>query len=59
MAALITEAVAVLTLAWLGRGVQKLTGENLKVIWAEFSTFKLGHFVMYAMAWYIQKHALA
>jgi hypothetical protein len=56
MAALITEAVAVLTLAWLGWGARKLTGENLKVVWAELSTLS---FVMYAMAWYIQKHALA
>jgi len=84
-------------------GVRKLTGENLKAVWAEFSTlshavslcmqlhdmpkprlensaqvgsekangrepksclgrvfnFKLGHFVLYAIAQHIQKHALA
>jgi hypothetical protein len=26
------------------RGVQTLTGENVKVVWAKFFNFKLGHF---------------
>ncbi len=39
----------------LARGARKLTGENLKAVWAEFSTFKLGCFVMYAIAQHIQQ----
>ncbi len=35
-------------------GVQKLTGDNLKVVLAKFSTFNLGCFVMYANAQCIQ-----
>ncbi len=30
-------------------GAQKLTVENLKVVWTEVSTFMLGCFVTYAM----------
>ncbi len=50
MAALITEAVAVLTLAWLGWGARKLTGENLKVVWAELSTLSLA--TLLCMQWH-------
>jgi hypothetical protein len=32
------------------RGVRKLTGENLEVVWAKFSNFKLGCLVVYAIA---------
>ncbi len=37
-----------------GRGVRMLTGENLEVVWAEFSNFKLGCLVMYAIAQHMQ-----
>jgi hypothetical protein len=35
-------------------GAQKLTGENLKVVWAKFSTLSLAVFVMSIIAWYRQ-----
>jgi hypothetical protein len=42
----------------INRGARKLMGENLKVVWGRVFNFKLGHFVMHAIAWHIQKHAL-
>ncbi len=38
------------------QGAQKLTGENLEVVWAmsQIFYFKLGHFVTYPIAQYIQ-----
>jgi hypothetical protein len=36
----------------IDRGVQKLTGDNLKVVAAEFSTYSLAVFVMSVIAWH-------
>ncbi len=36
-------------------GVQKLMGENLKVVWAKFSTLSWAVLIISATAWYRQK----
>ncbi len=36
------------------RGVPKLTGVNLKVVWVEFSTLSYAVFVMSVFAWHRQ-----
>ncbi len=36
-------------------GVQKPTGENLKVVWAEFSTLSLSVFVLNVIVWHRQE----
>jgi hypothetical protein len=38
----------------VNRGAQKLTGDNLKVVWAKFSTLSQA-----ILLWHIQKHAPA
>jgi hypothetical protein len=35
---------------------QKLWGDNLKVVWAEFSSVALADFIMTVIAWNIDKH---
>ncbi len=40
-------------------GSAKANGRKPKSCLGQVFNFKLGHFVMYAMAWYIQKHVLA
>ncbi len=40
-------------------GSAKANGREPKSCLGQVFNFKLGHFVMYAMAWSIQKHALA
>ena len=40
-------------------GSAKANGREPKSCLARVFNFKLGHFVMYAIAWHIQKHALA
>jgi hypothetical protein len=42
------------TLEVIERGAQKLTGENLKVVLGRVFNFKLGYFVMQAIAQYMQ-----
>jgi hypothetical protein len=39
---------------WQWRVAKKLTGEKLKVVWAEFSTLSQAVFVMSVNAWHIQ-----
>jgi hypothetical protein len=40
----------------LGWGAQKLTRDNLKVIWVEFSTLSVAVFVMSVIEWHRQAH---
>jgi hypothetical protein len=37
-----------------GQGVREPTGENLNVVWAEFSTLRYAAFVMNVIAWHRQ-----